>query len=43
MISAKFIWGNALLGGKQQKDAKESNFETFEGALYMKSVSMPLT
>ena len=42
MISAKILWGNALLGGKQQKDAKNSNFEIFESALYMKSASMPL-
>ena len=43
MISAKFLWGNALLGGKLQIGAKNSNFEIFESALYMKSVSMPLT
>ena len=42
MISAKFLWGNVLLGGKLQIGAKNSNFETFESALYMKSVSMPL-
>ena len=42
MISAKFLWGNVLLGGKQQIDAKNSNFQIFESALYMKSVSMPL-
>ena len=42
MISAKFLWGNALLGGKLQIGAKNSNFEIFESALYMKSVSMPL-
>ena len=43
MISAKFLWGNVLLGGKLQIGAKNSNFEIFESALYMKSVSMPLS
>ena len=43
MISAKFLWGNVLLGGKLQIDAKNSNFEIFESALDMKSVSMPLS
>ena len=44
MISAKFLWGNVLLEGKNQIDANNSNFEIFESALYnMKSVSMPLT
>ena len=43
MISAKFIRGNVLLGGKQQIDAKNYNFEFFESPLYMKSVSMPLS
>ena len=43
MISAKFLCGNVLLGGKLQIGAKNSNFEIFESALYMKSVSMPLT
>ena len=42
MISAKFLCGNVLLGGKLQIGAKNSNFEIFESALYMKSVSMPL-
>ena len=42
MISVKFLWGNVLLGGKLQIGAKNSNFEIFESALYMKSVSMPL-
>ena len=42
MISAKFLWGNVLLGGKLQIGAKNSNFEIFESTLYMKSVSMPL-
>ena len=42
MISAKFLWGNVLLGRKLQIGAKNSNFEIFESALYMKSVSMPL-
>ena len=34
MISAKFLWGNVLLGGKLQIGAKNSNFEIFESALY---------
>ena len=42
MISAKFLWGNVLLGGKLQISAKNSNFQIFENAHYMKSVSMPL-
>ena len=42
MISAKSLWGNVLLGGKRQIDAKNSNFESFESALYLKLVSMPL-
>ena len=33
MISAKFLWGNVLLGGKLQIGAKNSNFEIFESAL----------
>ena len=43
MIYAKFLWGNVLLGGTLQIGAKNSNFEIFESALYMKSVSMPLS
>ena len=42
MISAKFLRGNVLFRGKQQIDAKNLNFEIFERALYMKSMSMPL-
>ena len=42
MIFAKFLWGNVFIGGKLQIDATNSNFEIFESALYMKSVSMPL-
>ena len=42
MISAKFLLGNVLLRGKLQMDAKISNFDIFESALCMKSVSMPL-
>ena len=34
--------GNVLLGGKQQIDAKNSDFEIFESVLDMKSVSMTL-
>ena len=43
MISAKFLLVNVLLGGKLQINAKNSNFEIFESALHMKSVSMPLS
>ena len=43
MISATFSCGNVLLGGMQQIDANNFNFENFESTLYMKSVSMPLT
>ena len=42
MNSTKFLWGNVLLGGKLQIDAKNSNSEIFESALYMESVSMSL-
>ena len=41
-ISAKFLWGNALFGGKLQMGEENSNFENFESALNMQSVSMPL-
>ena len=41
MISAKFIWGNVLFLGKLQIDPRNSTFEFFESALYMKPVSMP--
>ena len=43
MISAKFLWWNELLGEELQIDAKNSNFEFYESALYMKSESIPLT
>ena len=42
MISAKLLWGNVFFKGKLQIDTKNSNFEIFESALYLKSVSMPL-
>ena len=42
MVSAKYVWGNVLLDRKLQTYAKYSNFEHFESALYVKSVSMPL-
>ena len=42
MISAQFIWGNVLPRGDLQIYVINSNFENFESALYMKSVSMPL-
>ena len=35
-------FGNVLHRGKLQIDAINSNFENFESALYMRSVSMPL-
>ena len=34
MVSSKLLWGNVLMGGKLQIDARNSNFETFESALY---------
>ena len=34
------LGGNVLLGGKQQIDAKNYNFEIFESTLYMKSVRL---
>ena len=37
MISAKSFWETLLFGGKLQKDFKNSNFNIFESALYMKS------
>ena len=40
MISAKFLWGNILLGRELHTDAKSSKFEIFESALYIKSVSI---
>ena len=52
MIAAKFLWGNVFFRGKLQIDekkwnfelfAKKVNFENFESALFMKSLSMPLT
>ena len=43
MISASFLWGNVILRGELQIDAINSNFQNFESALYMKSVSMPLS
>ena len=43
MISAKFLWGNVIFGGKLQIGAENSNFEIFESTFYMKSVSMPLS
>ena len=42
MISAKFHWRNVLLRGELQIDPLNSNFENFESALDMKSVSIPL-
>ena len=43
MIFAKFLWVNVFFGGKLQIYTKNLNFKIFESALYMKSVSMPLT
>ena len=42
MISAQFLWGNVFLREELQTDAKKSNFEIFESAIYLKSGSMPL-
>ena len=39
MISAQFLWGNVFLGGKQQMDAKNSNFEIFESACPLYEIS----
>ena len=41
MSSAKFLLGNVFFEEKLQIDANISNFEIFESALYMISVSMP--
>ena len=41
--AAKFVLGNVFFGGKVPINAKNSNFQFFESALNMKSVSMPLT
>ena len=43
MISAYFLWGKVPLRGETQTDAKNSHFDIFESALYMKSGSIPLT
>ena len=43
MISVKFLWGIVLLEGRLQVDAKNPNSDIVENALYMKSVSIPLT
>ena len=43
MVSAKFLWGIVFFGGKLQIDAKNSNYDIFESALHMKSVSMSLS
>ena len=42
MVFAKSVWGNVLLEGKLQIDAKNLYFDNFESALYIKSGSMPL-
>ena len=41
-ISAEFLWEKCFFRGELQIDAKNSNFEIFECALYMRSGSMPL-
>ena len=41
MISGLFLWGSVLL--RQELNAKNSNFENFESALYSTSGSMPLS
>ena len=38
MISAKFLWENVPLEEKQQVDAKNSNFDISERALFMESL-----
>ena len=43
MIAANFLWGNVFLGRKLQMDEKNSNCKILESALYIKSVSMPLS
>ena len=43
MISANFLLGNVLLKGKQQIDAKNSNFQISKSTLYINSVSKPLS
>ena len=40
MISVKFLWGNVFFWRKATNRCKNSNFEFFESALCMKSVSM---
>ena len=39
-VSALFLWGNGLFRGKLQVDVNIFNFENFESALYMDSVSI---
>ena len=43
MISAHFLWGNMFLREDPLTDVKNSNFKFFEGPLYLKSGSMPLS
>ena len=42
MTSAQFLWGNMFLRGDLQSDVKNVNFQIFESAPYLESVSMPL-
>ena len=42
MSSAKFLWGNVLLGGELQMDVKNSNLRIYDSAIYMKYGNMPL-
>ena len=42
MIPAQFLWGNEVLREDQWTDVKNSNFDIFESALYLKCGSVPL-
>ena len=44
MVSTWFLWGNVIPGGEPLilVGSKNSNFEFFENALYVKSGSMTL-
>ena len=43
MISAQSLRGNVFLRKELYTDVKNSNFQIFESALYLKSRSMPLS
>ena len=42
-FTLKWFWENVLFGGELQINAKNLNFENFESALCMESLSMPLS